>query len=54
MNGTPYKSKNWFIFLMSVIAITLVAVLGLLIWNSRAATPEPTPVVAFVQLNPTT
>jgi RNase P/RNase MRP subunit p29 len=53
MNGTQYKSKNWLIFLMSVFAITLVAVLGLLIWNSQAATPEPTPAVAFVQLNPT-
>jgi len=53
MNGTEYKSKNWLIFLVSVISITLVAVLGLLIWNSRAATPEPTPAVAFVQLNPT-
>jgi RNase P/RNase MRP subunit p29 len=54
MNGTQYKSKNWLIFLVSVIAISLVAVLGLLIWNSQAATPEPRPAGAFVQLNPTT
>lgn len=53
MNGTTYKSKNWLIFLMSVVAISSVAVLGLLIWNSQAATPEPSPAGAFIQLNPT-
>jgi hypothetical protein len=54
MNGTAYKSRNRLTFLVSVIAISLVAVLGLLIWNSQAATPEPLPAGAFVQLNPTT
>jgi hypothetical protein len=54
MNGKTDKSRNWLIFLMSVVAISLVAVLGVLIWNSQAATPEPQPAVAFVQLNPTT
>jgi hypothetical protein len=53
MNGKTNKSKNWLIFLMSVVAISLVAVLGVLIWNSQAATPEPKPAVAFVQLDPT-
>ena len=52
MNGTHYKSKNWLIFLVSVAAIALAAVLGLLIWNSQAATPEPPPAGAFVQLSP--
>jgi hypothetical protein len=54
MNGTRYRSRNWLIFLVSLIAISLVAVLGVLIWNSQAAAPEPTPAEAFVQLNPTT
>lgn len=43
MNGKMAKSRSWLIFLMSVVVITLVAVLGLLIWNSQAATPEPIP-----------
>jgi hypothetical protein len=54
MNGTTYKSKNWLIFLVSVIALALVGVLGLLIWNSQAATPKPPPVGAYVQLTPAT
>jgi hypothetical protein len=54
MNSTTYKSRNWLTFLVSVITISLVAILGLLIWNSQAAPPEPRPAGAFVQLNPTT
>ena len=54
MNGTTKsKSRNWLTFLVGVIAISLVAVLGLLVWNSRAATPDGhLPAEAFVQLNP--
>jgi RNase P/RNase MRP subunit p29 len=54
MNGTTYKSRNWLIFLVSVVVISAVAVLGMLIWNSQAATPEPPPAGAYVQLNPMT
>jgi RNase P/RNase MRP subunit p29 len=54
MDGTTYKSRNWLIFLMSVVIISAVAVLGLLIWNSQAAIPEPPPAEAYAQLNPTT
>ena len=56
MNGTRYKSsksRNWLTFLVSVIAIAMVALLAVLIWNSQAAAPEPAPTRAFVQLNPT-
>jgi hypothetical protein len=50
---TKFKSRNWLTFLVSVIAISLVAVLGVLIWNSQAAAPdEPLPAEAFVQLDP--
>jgi hypothetical protein len=50
---TKSESRNWLIFLVSVVAISLVAVLGILIWNSQAATPDtPPPAEAFVQLNP--
>ena len=46
------RSKDWITFLLSVIAVATVAVLGLLIWRSQAATPErPTP-GAYVQLDP--
>jgi hypothetical protein len=55
MNGRTNKSRNWLTFLVSVIAISLAAVLGLLIWNSQAAPPdEPLPAEAFIQLNPAT
>lgn len=54
MNGRPYKSRNWLIFLVGVMALTLGAVLGVLIWSSQAASPEPQPAGAFVQLDPTT
>ncbi|MGD8903282.1 MAG: PA14 domain-containing protein [Anaerolineae bacterium] len=53
MNSKTEKSRNWLVFLTSVVAFTLIAVLGLLIWNSQAATPGPQPAVAFVQLDPT-
>jgi hypothetical protein len=46
------KSKDWITFLLSVIAVAIVAVLGLLIWNSQAATPERPATGAYVQLNP--
>ena len=52
MNGN--KSRNWVTFVVSIIAISLFAVLGVLIWSSQAATPELPPAEAFVQLNPTT
>ena len=54
MNGKPYKSRNWLIFLVGVMALTLGAVLGVLIWSSQAASPEPQPAGAFVQLDPAT
>jgi len=53
MNNKTERSRNWLVFLTSVVAFTLIAVLGLLIWNSQAATPGPQPAVAFVQLDPT-
>jgi len=54
MNGKKDKSRNWFIFLVSVMAVSLVAVLGLVLWSSQAATPDLLPTETFVQLNPTT
>jgi hypothetical protein len=43
MNGKAYNSRNWLAFLVSVVAIAVVAVLGLPISNNQAATPEPPP-----------
>ena len=54
MNGTQYRSRNVLIFLLSVIALSLIAVLGLLIWNTQAATPEPLPARPSISLNPST
>jgi hypothetical protein len=53
MNGKVYNSRNWLAFLVSVVAVAMVAVLALLIWNSQAATPAPPKGGAFVQLSPT-
>ena len=52
MNGNKRRRRNWLTFLVSVLAISLVAVLGVLIWNTQAATPELPVGDAFVQLNP--
>jgi RNase P/RNase MRP subunit p29 len=53
MNGNRDKSRNWLTFLVGVIAFSLIAVLGVLIWNSQAATYEPPPGGAFIRLDPT-
>jgi len=53
MNGKTYHSRNWLAFLVSVVAIAVVAVLVLLIWKSQAATPEPPAEGAFILLSPT-
>ena len=53
MNSGGANSRNWLIFLVSVLAISLVAVLGVMIWNTQAATPEPPVGGTFVRLNPT-
>jgi len=53
MNGKRNKSRNWLTFLVGVISVSLVALLGVLIWNSQAATSEPQSGGAFVRLDPT-
>jgi hypothetical protein len=46
------QRKDWITFLLGVIAVAIVAVLGLLIWGSQAATPEHPSPEAYVQLDP--
>ncbi len=52
MNGAQINLRKWVIFLAGVAAVSVVAVLGLSIWTSLAASRSPLPAETFLRLEP--